>query len=58
MHVYTKEPGGRAFETVFRDFDVKPGKADYDVRVLQRDPEASDGDPEIAWWSPVFVRYR
>ena len=58
MHVYTKQPGGKTFETVFRDFDVTPGKAYYYVRVLQRDPEAPDGDPEIAWSSPIFVRYR
>jgi hypothetical protein len=58
MHIYTKEPRGKTFETVFRDFDVTPGKAYYYVRVLQRDPEAPDGDPEIAWSSPIFVRYR
>jgi hypothetical protein len=57
MHVYTQDPRGRTFEMVFRDFDVKPGKACYDVRLLQRDPEAPDGDPETAWSSPIFVRH-
>jgi len=28
------------------------------VRVFQRDPEAPDGDPEIAWASPFFVNYQ
>lgn len=58
MHVFTSNPGARTFKTVFRDFDVSPGKAYYYVRVFQRDPEAPEGDPEIAWSSPMFVTYR
>ena len=56
--IYTNDPDGKSFQTVFRDFDVSRGKAYYYVRVFQRDPEAPDGDPEIAWTSPMFVTYR
>ena len=48
----------KSFKAVFRDFDVSPGKAYYYVRVFQRDTEAPEGDPEIAWTSPMFVTYR
>jgi hypothetical protein len=58
VHVYTNEPDAKTFRTQFRDFDVSPGKAYYYVRVLQRDPEAPEGDPEIAWSSPIFVEYQ
>ena len=57
-HIFTTDPKGRSFKTTFRDMDVKPGKAYYYVRVFQRDPEKPDGDPEIAWSSPMFVTYK
>ncbi|HID75585.1 MAG TPA: hypothetical protein EYP56_06260 [Planctomycetaceae bacterium] len=57
-YIYTTDPEGRRFQTTFRDFDVSPGKAYYYVRVFQRDPEAPEGDPEIAWTSPIFVTYK
>ena len=58
MHVWTRNPAARSFKAVFQDFRVSPGEAYYYVRVFQRDPEAPDGDPEIAWSSPIFVTYR
>jgi hypothetical protein len=58
VHVWSKSPKVKSFKAVFRDFDVSPGKAYYYVRVFQRDTEAPDGDPEIAWTSPMFVTYR
>jgi hypothetical protein len=58
MHVWSKNPNARSLKAVFRDFDVTPGNAYYYVRVFQRDTEAPDGDPEIAWSSPMFVTYR
>jgi hypothetical protein len=58
LHVWTNSPNAKSLKTVFRDFDVTPGKAYYYVRVFQRDPEKPEGDPEIAWSSPIFVTYR
>ena len=58
MHIWTKEPNARSMKATFRDMNVKPGKAYYYVRVFQRDGEKPDGDPEIAWSSPMFVTYK
>jgi len=58
LHVWTKAPRAKTLKTTFRDFSVSPGKAYYYVRVFQRDPEAPDGDPEMAWSSPMFVTYK
>jgi hypothetical protein len=57
-YVYTTRPQGRSASIRFRDTDVKPGRSYYYIRVFQRDPEAPDGDPEIAWGSPFYVTYR
>jgi hypothetical protein len=57
-YVYTTRPNGRAASIRFRDGDVKAGRSYYYVRVFQRDPEAPDGDPEIAWASPFYVTYQ
>ncbi len=57
-YIWTKRPNARTFNAEFRDDDAQAGKAYYYVRVFQRDPEAPDGDPEIAWASPFFVTYR
>lgn len=57
-YVYTARPEGRSATLRYRDNDARPGKAYYYVRVFQRDPEAPDGDPEIAWGSPFYVTYR
>ena len=56
-HIFTRKLTGQTFQTVFHDFDTKPGRAYYYVRVLQRDPAAPDGDPQIGWTSPMFVTY-
>ena len=56
-YVYTRRPGGRSVSLTYRDTEAKVGDAYYYVRVFQRDPEKPDGDPEIAWTSPFFVRY-
>ncbi len=56
--IWTKNPNATTFRAVFQDVDVTPGKAYYYVRVFQRDPEKPDGDPEIAWSSPMFVTYK
>lgn len=55
--VFTQEPGGKAATLTYRDTEAEPGESYYYVRVFQRDPEAPEGDPEIAWTSPFFVRY-
>jgi hypothetical protein len=57
-YVYTTRPGGRTATIRWKDNDPKPGKSYYYVRIFQRDPEAPDGDPEIAWGSPFYVTYR
>ena len=56
-YVYTHRPNAREFRAQFRDSDARPGESYYYVRVFQRDPEAPDGDPGIAWASPFFVKY-
>ena len=56
-HVYTQRPGSRLASLTYRDSAASPGDSYYYVRVFQRDPEKPDGDPEIAWTSPFFVRY-
>jgi len=57
-YVYTVRPGGRSATLSWKDNDPKPGRAYYYVRVFQRDPEAPEGDPEIAWSSPFYVSYK
>ncbi|MFQ6132841.1 MAG: hypothetical protein ACE5R4_12445 [Armatimonadota bacterium] len=56
-YAYTHEPGAKQFSFSFRDQDAEEGLTYYYVRVLQRDPEAPEGDPEMAWASPFFVNY-
>ena len=56
-YVYTTEPNSRQCRFTFRDMDVVAGENYYYVRVIQRDPEAPAGDPEIAWASPFFVEF-
>ncbi len=56
-YVYTQRPGGRSASLAYRDTEAEAGDSYYYVRVFQRDPEKPDGDPEIAWTSPFFVRY-
>jgi len=56
-YIYTKEPKSREFRGEFLDQSVKPGSCYYYVRVIQRDPDNPDGDPEMAWASPFFVTY-
>ena len=57
-YVYTTRPGGRAASIRFRDADAKAGKSYYYVRVFERDTDAPEGDPEIAWASPFYVTYQ
>ncbi len=56
-YVFTHRPGGRSATLTYKDTEAKPGESYYYVRVFQRDPEKPDGDPEIAWTSPFFVKY-
>ena len=56
-YVYTARPGGRTATLSYKDSEAEPGESYYYVRAFQRDPEKPDGDPEIAWTSPFFVRY-
>lgn len=56
-YVYTQTPGGRTASLSYKDADAEQGESYYYVRVFQRDPEKPDGDPEIAWTSPFFIRY-
>lgn len=58
LYVYTHEPNARQFSFWYRDTDPQPGTSYYYVRVFQRDPDAPDGDPEMAWASPFFVNYQ
>jgi hypothetical protein len=57
-YVYTTRPGGRTATIRYRDNAPHPGRSYYYVRVFQRDPDAPDGDPEIAWGSPFYVTYK
>lgn len=57
-YVYTMRPLQRRTRLSWRDAEVKSGRAYYYLRVFQRDPEAPEGDPEIAWISPFYVDYR
>jgi len=56
-YIWTRNPKSREFRAEFRDTDVKKGECYYYVRLFQRDPEAPEGDPEMAWSSPFFVKY-
>jgi hypothetical protein len=58
-YVYTTRPSARRARLTWRDADAtKAGRSYYYLRVFQRDAEAPEGDPEIAWSSPWFVTYR
>ena len=41
----------------FTDADAQEGQCYYYIRLFQRCPEKPDGDPEIAWASPIFAKY-
>ncbi|MBI3695937.1 MAG: hypothetical protein HY238_13990, partial [Acidobacteria bacterium] len=56
-YVLTQSPRARTATLRFRDADAKPGSSYYYLRVFQRDTENPDGDPEIAWTSPFYVKY-
>ncbi len=56
-YVYTQRPGSRAAALSYKDSHAAPGESYYYVRIFQADPDKPDGDPEIAWTSPFFVRY-
>ena len=56
-YVLTQHPGGRSAKLTYRDASPEAGDHYYYVRVFQRDTEKPDGDPEIAWSSPFFVKY-
>ncbi|MFQ6098014.1 MAG: DUF3604 domain-containing protein, partial [Armatimonadota bacterium] len=58
QYVFTTELSGTRCSFEYRDNEAQPGDAYYYVRVFQRDPEAPEGDPEIAWASPFFVTYK
>ena len=57
-YVYTTAPNARTAAIRYRDAAGKPGRSYYYIRVFQRDTENPDGDPEIAWTSPFYVRYQ
>jgi hypothetical protein len=57
-YVYTTAPNARTASLRWRDADVRSGRSYYYLRVFQQDTEKPDGDPEIAWTSPVYVRYQ
>jgi len=56
-YVLTQHPSGRSAKLTYRDANPEKGDHYYYVRVFQRDTEKPDGDPEIAWSSPFFVKY-
>ena len=56
-YVLTQRPGGRSAKLTYRDANPEKGDHYYYVRVFQQDTEKPDGDPEIAWSSPFFVKY-
>jgi hypothetical protein len=58
QYVYTTEPKARQCSFSYRDTEAAPGTSYYYVRVFQRDPEAPEGDPEMAWASPFYVNYQ
>lgn len=53
--VYTTDPDGRTASFTWQDAQRPAGEAYYYVRVIQEDVEQPEGDPEMAWGSPVFV---
>jgi hypothetical protein len=57
-YIYTTRQQGKTATLRFRDTSAQPGRSYYYVRVFQRDTEAPDGDPEIAWGSPFYVTYK
>ena len=56
-YVLTQEVSGYEVTLEYTDNDTRAGESYYYVRVFQADPEAPDGDPEIAWASPFWVEY-
>jgi hypothetical protein len=56
--VYTVPGKGREFRGSYRDTEAPAGKHYYYVRVIQKDVEAPERDPEMAWGSPFFVTLR
>jgi len=56
--VYSTPGEGRELRGTWRDADVAAGRHYYYVRAIQRDVEAPDRDPEMAWGSPFFVTVR
>ncbi|MEW6359106.1 MAG: hypothetical protein AB1696_22420 [Planctomycetota bacterium] len=56
-YIWTQKPEAKEFRADFVDKDVKPGECYYYVRLFQRDPESPEGEREIAWASPIFVKY-
>src|SRR5262249_24344887 len=55
--VFTTQPKSRETRFTYVDNDAQPGRCYYYVRAIQRDVEAPQGDPEMAWGSPFFVTY-
>jgi hypothetical protein len=56
--IYTVPGKEREFRGSYRDTEAAPGKHYYYVRVIQKDVEAPERDPEMAWGSPFFVTLR
>ncbi|NOZ19603.1 MAG: hypothetical protein GXP25_00780, partial [Planctomycetes bacterium] len=56
-YIWTQRPEAKEFHADFVDKNAKAGECYYYVRLFQRDPENPKGDPEIAWASPIFVKY-
>ena len=57
-YIYTTRPNSRTATLRYQDADIHPGKSYYYVRVFERDTDAPEGDPEIAWGSPFYVTYQ
>jgi hypothetical protein len=56
--IYTVPGKGKEFRGSYRDTEASAGKHYYYVRVIQKDVEAPERDPEMAWGSPFFVTLR
>jgi len=50
-YIYQSSPGKQVAELNYRDLEAGPGEHWYYVRVEQR-------NGELAWSSPIWVRYR
>ena len=57
-YIYTITPNKKECSFEFVDRKIEPGLSYYYVRVMQRDPDKPDGDPEMAWASPFYVNYK